>query len=85
MKSVNVKATKAQKYKVMIDGVETNLQSKKAGAVGKTIDWGFFVSVRFRPFILTNYFSIKYRQFCFRKFRELLSFTIFSMVCLWLA
>lgn len=39
-KSVSVKTTKAkaQKYKVMIDGVETTLQSKKAGAVGKTIE-----------------------------------------------
>ncbi|TYK55781.1 hypothetical protein [Pseudomonas synxantha] len=39
-KSVSVKTTKAKapKYKVMIDGVETILQSKKAGAVGKTIE-----------------------------------------------
>lgn len=40
VKSVSVKTTKAkaQKFKVMIDGVETTLQSKKAGAVGKTIE-----------------------------------------------
>ena len=78
MKSVNVKATKAkaQKYEVMIDGVETTLQSKKAGAVGKTIDWGFFVSVRFRPLLLTIYFSIKYRKFYFLKTCKVLSFAV---------
>ena len=39
-KSVSVKTTKtkAPKFKVMINGVETILQSKKAGAVGKTIE-----------------------------------------------
>lgn len=39
-KSVSVKTTKAKapKFKVVIDGVETILQSKKAGAVGKTIE-----------------------------------------------
>ncbi|MBJ2277913.1 hypothetical protein PVE_R1G1105 [Pseudomonas veronii 1YdBTEX2] len=39
-KSVSVKTTKAKapKFKVKIDGVETILQSKKAGAVGKTIE-----------------------------------------------
>ncbi len=39
-RSVSVKTTKAKapKYKVMINGVETILQSKKAGAVGKTIE-----------------------------------------------
>lgn len=39
-KSVSVKTTKtkAPKFKVKIDGVETILQSKKAGAVGKTIE-----------------------------------------------
>lgn len=39
-KSVNVKTTKAKapKFKVMIDGVETVLQSKKAGAVGAKIE-----------------------------------------------
>jgi len=38
--SVSVKTTraKAPKFKVMINGVETILQSKKAGAVGKTIE-----------------------------------------------
>lgn len=38
--SVSVKTTKAKapKFKVKIDGVETILQSKKAGAVGKTIE-----------------------------------------------
>jgi 1,4-alpha-glucan branching enzyme len=38
--SVSVKTTKAKapKFKVMINGVETILQSKKAGAVGKTIE-----------------------------------------------
>lgn len=40
VKSVSVKTTKAKapKFKVMINGVETILQSKKAGAVGKTIE-----------------------------------------------
>ncbi|WP_058961162.1 hypothetical protein [Pseudomonas syringae] len=39
-RTVSVKTTKAKapKYKVMINGVETILQSKKAGAVGKTIE-----------------------------------------------
>lgn len=39
-RSVSVKTTKAkaQKFKVMINGVETILQSKKDGAVGKTIE-----------------------------------------------
>lgn len=39
-RSVSVKTTKAKapKFKVKIDGVETILQSKKAGAVGKTIE-----------------------------------------------
>ncbi|HGE2360448.1 TPA: hypothetical protein ACGJRP_003484 [Pseudomonas aeruginosa] len=39
-KSVSVKTprAKAAKYKVMINGVETILQSKKAGAVGKKIE-----------------------------------------------
>lgn len=39
-KNVSEKTTKAKapKFKVVIDGVETILQSKKAGAVGKTIE-----------------------------------------------
>lgn len=35
--SVKTPRAKAPKFKVMIDGVETILQSKKAGAVSKTI------------------------------------------------
>ncbi|MCS3417147.1 hypothetical protein M2399_002583 [Pseudomonas sp. BIGb0450] len=40
VKSVSVKTTKAKapKFKVVIDGVETILQSKKAGAVGAKIE-----------------------------------------------
>jgi len=37
--SKKIPRAKAPKYKVMIDGVETTLQSKKVGAVGKSIIW----------------------------------------------